>query len=125
MNPSDGLWGTLVYGVSTGGSLSVGLVFLRLLFGRLDRREAHIDTATKELIDELRKELDRLKTECAEMRRVSMSHEQLWRECEGKHAETHAELLKVQRLLQAGGEIRNSIQTGVAAEKLMGEGKGK
>jgi len=131
MNPSDGLWGTLVYGASTGGSLSVGLVFLRLLFGRLDRREAHIDSATKDLIEGLRQEILRL------IDRADYTDKKL-RECEERDAHRHAELnetreelnhtkaelLKVQRLLQAGGEIRNQIQTGLAAEKrLLGNGK--
>jgi hypothetical protein len=113
---------SVAYGLSTGGSISIGLVALRLLFGRMDRREAHIDVATKELIDEFRKELNRLKAECSDLRDASAKHERLWRECEDKHAETHAELLKVQRLLQAGGDIRNRIQTGIAAEKLLGNG---
>lgn len=123
MNPGDGLWGTLVYGVSTGGSLSVGLVFLRLLFGRLDRREAHLDSATKDLIDELRKELNRLKERADDAEERMRECEKMHRGSQNELNETRAELLKVQRLLQAGGEISNRIQSGVAAERLLGKGK--
>lgn len=112
---------SVAYGLSTGGSISIGLVALRLLFGRMDKREAHLDVATKELIDELRKELNRLKDRADEAEEQMRECERLHRVTQEELNETRGELLKVQRLLQAGGEIRNRIQTGMAAEKLLGD----
>lgn len=104
---------------TAGLCFAAGLRFFQWLLtfiaGRSDARTAHLDAVTKALIDELRKELERLKARCEES-------EERMRECERKHAETEAELLGVKRLLQAQGDIRNRIQAGVAAERRGDEG---
>ena len=107
---------SLIAASSTAGlCFAAGLRFFQWLLtfiaGRTDARTAHLDAATKALIDELRKELDRLKQRCEDA-------EERMRECERQHAETAAELLGVKRLLQAQGDIRNRIQAGVTADKI-------
>jgi hypothetical protein len=112
-------------GVGIGGALVTVRSITHAIFGRLDHREAHIDAATKGLIDELRTELNRLKTRADEAEERMRECEKLHRESQRELDETRAELLKVQRLLQAGGEIRNQVQSTIAAEKLLGDGRKK
>lgn len=103
-------------GTGMGTGLGLMLAIMRMIFGRLDKREAHLDEATKELINELRKELDRLKKRCEES-------EERMRECERKHAETEAEMLGLKRLLQASGEVRQMAQQVVSADRLFDKRK--
>ena len=109
-------WQVLLQGGAQGLGIGAMLVCVRLLFGRLEKKEAHLDGATKHLIDELRAELNRLKDRCEACER---KHD----EAQAELARTHAELLEVKALLQAKGAISNAIQAGVAAERLLGKSK--
>jgi len=109
---------TLATAVYTGvGGLSFGLSFLFVrwladfIAGRVDRKEARVDAGMRELLDDLRQEIDRLKEECVAMRAALA-------ECERKHAESEARVLGLEAEMQGYGNVRNEVQRRVAAERL-------
>jgi hypothetical protein len=120
-------WGT--GGLSVGAGLYAarmlgrGVSWLIVFFiGRSDAREARIDAEKDELAGDWKDEISRLKGECAELRDRADLSERKWRECEERDALRYKDLMRLEGLMQAKGEIKNAIQTGMAAEKLLGDG---
>jgi chromosome segregation ATPase len=110
-----------VVSVGVGSGLGFGFFMVRWLAtfvaGRLDRKEEHIDTVTRSLIEGLKEEITRLSGECRELRAAVAEHGRELQECRKKHAESEAEVMKLKTMIQTRGEMRDRAQTIIAAEK--------
>lgn len=104
---------------TAGGSF--GLVFVAVrwaanfIAGRLDKRQEHIDAATKELIDALRSDVVDLRA------RVGVTEEQL-RECQKQHADSRREVMELRGLLEGQGRAAQHAQLIIADEKRKAKG---
>ena len=108
-------------GVSGGLTVTVSLVALRWLItlasGRLDKREAHIDGATQRLIDGMAAQVDALQARLTLVSERLDKVEDELRQCERKHAEAEAEVMRLKATLQGYGDARDKAALIVAAEK--------
>lgn len=99
---------------TAGGSFGLVFVavrwFANFMAGRLDRRQDHIDIATKELIDGLRRDVSDLRE------RVTLTERQL-RECERKHSESEARVMQLEAMAAGMGDARQHAALIVASEK--------
>lgn len=111
----------LVATTSGGLSIGVGIYLARTLgrgvswllvfvTGRQDKRQATIDEAQSELIQTLRNDV-------AELRERVTGTERQLRECERKHAESEAKVMKLEALLAGLGDARQHAQLIVSEEK--------
>lgn len=102
------------------GGLGVGSGFAGAFFvvkwlaewmtGRMDKKEARLDRIQNDLIKGLLKDVERLKTEGAEMRtEIKGLHTQL-NECETRHIEAEGKIVKLEGMLQAAGLARQMAQ---------------
>src|SRR5690606_3128028 len=104
---------------TAGGSF--GLVFVAVrwtanfIAGRMDKRQEHIDAATKELIDALRSDVVDLRT------RVVSAEQQL-RECQKQHGEARAEVMELRAMMKGLGDARQHAQLIVSSEKKVAKG---
>jgi ABC-type transport system involved in cytochrome bd biosynthesis fused ATPase/permease subunit len=116
---SGGALDMAIYGVSTGGSMGAMFLFVRWLSthiaARTEKKEAALEQSNQSLINNLKAEVDRL------YQRMD-SYEERLRKCHEQHAETQQELARMRGLMQARGEIRDRVQTQVAAERLRDKG---
>lgn len=101
-------------GVSAGIGLGGGIWFVKWLIewigGRIERKAATVDASMHRL-------LDRLEGEVRDLRqRVSRTEADL-AECKEQHAQSRAEILRLEALLQAQGGAREHAQLIIAAEK--------
>jgi hypothetical protein len=100
---------------TAGGSF--GLVFVAVrwaanfIAGRMDHKEAVVDAGTQRLIDRLEKQVDGL---IERMERVDAD----LAECKRLHAESEADRMRLNALLQGYGDARQHAQLIVSAEKL-------
>lgn len=118
MTGNDLLQLALAGGSAGGLSLGIVLVVARwtanFIAGRIDKREARLDTGTQRLIVGLQEEVDRLSGECTTLReRVSATEEE--------HAQCRRELMELRGLIQGRGDARQHAALIVAAEKRKGE----
>lgn len=107
---------------TTGGlSIGAGIVITRLagrgiswllvfLTGRHDKREAQLDEATRELIEALREDVRGLRD------RVAAAETALL-DCQRKHAESEAKVVRLEAMLAGFGDARQHAQLIVAEEK--------
>lgn len=112
----------LLLATTSGGlSIGVGIYAARMMgaafrwtveffTGRQDKRQAHIDSVTRELIDALREEIGGLRERVA-------AAERALRECKDQHSEANAKVLKLEAMLAGLGDARQHAQLIVAAEK--------
>lgn len=97
-----------------GGFASIKWVF-EFVGGRMDKRADRLDADTRFVIDQLRAELgrtnqrlDRVETELAD--------------CQHKHAEAEAKVMRLEARQQGYSEARDRAQTILAAERLADRG---
>ncbi|MEO1908804.1 MAG: hypothetical protein ABGX08_17455 [Citromicrobium sp.] len=112
----------LAGGATMGGSLGITLFFLKwaaeFVSKRADKQAERNDAGTRELIERLNAEVERLANDCAELREGL-------RACERKHLESDAEVMRLKAMLQGFGEARDKASLIVAAEKLQQKDKGE
>lgn len=109
----------------TGVGIIVGMALLRLLFGRLEKKEAHLDAATRGLFEGIKDQVGLLKQDCTDLRReVAQLKEQL-AECERKHAISEARVMQLEAVNLGRGQLREQAAAIVAAERLIDKRKGK
>ena len=117
---------------SAGVGAGVGFFFVRWLAvffaGRWDKKEEQIDAATRQIIETLRIENTRL-SEAEKQTRAEMSvmreeftqrfnsFEEALRQCERRHAEGEAEIMRLKAVIQGAGDARQHASLIVAAEK--------
>ena len=110
MEVAESLGNWLGLGAGAGGGFYAVRWFLEWLSGRHDKREAHLDLATENLIRALE---DRLN---AVMTRLD-SAESALEDCKRRHAESEAQVLRLEATLRAQGDARQHAQLIIAAEK--------
>lgn len=109
------------------GGLGVGSGFAGAFFvvkwlaewmtGRMDKKEARLDRIQDDLIKGLLKDVERLKTEGAEMRtEIKGLHTQL-NECETRHIEAEGKIMKLEATLAGAGQARQQAQQIIAANR--------
>lgn len=110
-----------VAGGSVGGSLGLVLVAVKwtanFIAGRIDRSQARLDEGTQQLIEHLREQVTILVGDCRELREWRASAEKGLRDCERRHAESEAEVMRLKATMQGYGDARNIAQLQVAADK--------
>lgn len=104
---------------TAGGSFGLVFVTVRWLAtfiaGRMDKRQDHLDEATRELIDGFRRDVADLRA------RVTSAETQL-RECERKHSESEAKVMQLEAMLAGFGDARQHAALIVASEKKEAKG---
>lgn len=106
---------SIVPAAATGG-LTFGCAFFFVrwvavfLTGRWDKREAHLDAASKLLIDQL---TEQVRTLFERLRTVEADLEV----CKEQHAKSRARELELEAFLQGSGDARDLAQLIIAKEK--------
>lgn len=111
-------------GVGLGAGAIVAVKFLDWLGGRVDKREAavaagaaRLDAATEKLIQNMTARLDKYEERIATQdQRISELADEL-RECQQKHAESDAKVMRLEAIMQGYGDAREKAQLIVSAEK--------
>lgn len=95
------------------GGMGAGVGFFTVrwlavfMAGRWDKREAHIDTATVELIDQLRRQVSDVVASNNELReRVSQTEEAL-RDCLKKHVASEVEISRLMAMIEKPRSAKN------------------
>lgn len=100
---------------SFGAGAGAGFVFLKWFLdwiaGRMDKRHETIERAAMRLMEGLEKRVDDLTI------RLDIAEKEL-RECQRKHAESDAEVMRLKALLQGYGDARQKVAVERAAEKV-------
>lgn len=113
MLPGHMLNTTAEWGVAGFGA-SVGFFFVRWVAvfaaGRWDRKEAQLDAATKLLIEQLQTQVSGL------IERLVQVEDDLLA-CKRMHAESEAQRLRVEAILQGYGDAKQEAQRIIAADK--------
>ena len=125
MIQAEGVLNTLAYGGSAGMGLGFAFLVVRwfatFIGGRIDQKEAHLDNATRALMEGLRGEITRLADAEKELRAEFMSYrretDKQLRECERKHSQSEAEVARLKAIMQGYGEAREKAQLIVASER--------
>lgn len=98
-------------GAAAGGGFGIIKWIFEYIGGRMDKRADRLDADTRFVIDQLRAELgrvsqrlDRVETELAD--------------CQHKHAEAEAKVMRLEARQQGYSEARDRAQTILAAERL-------
>lgn len=108
-------------GLGAGGGAGFYMLkwFIEWLGGRVDKREAslesgvaRLDAATQKLIENLQRRLDDVTD-----RLIVVEHELA--ECRTQHAETRAEAMRLQATVQGLGDAKQQAANIVAAERTM------
>jgi hypothetical protein len=106
---------TVVTGSSMGAGLGTALFTFKwiatFIAGRIDKKEERLDGKEERILQRLEKQVQQL------LARIDVFEDEL-EECKRLHAEERAERMKLAALLQAQGDVRNQVQTIVAADKL-------
>lgn len=108
---------------TAGGSF--GLVFVAVrwtanfIAGRMDKKEAQIDAGTQHLIEHLREQVTILVGDCRELREWRGKAEDALRECERRHAESEAEVMRLKAMMQGYGDARQLVQIEQSAGKVI------
>lgn len=97
-------------GGAGGGFLAVKWL-IEWMAGRLDKREARIDAGTDKLIQGLERQIEGL------TRRLEAVEKSL-ADCQVKHAESEAEVLKLKAIIDGKGEIAQRAALVAAADRL-------
>lgn len=108
---------------TTSGGLSIGVGIyaaremgrgirwlIEFFTGRQDKRQEHIDSVTKELIEALRVEIGGLRE------RVAAAEKSLL-ECQKRHSESEAKVVRLEAMLAGFGDARQHAQLIVSEEK--------
>ena len=108
------------FGLGLGGG--AGFFFIKWLFeylgGRMDKRADRIDAGTDKLIENLQKQVeDLLAREKVREVRLAKVEDDL-ADCKRRHAESDAEVMRLKAIMQGRGEVRDRVQSIVAAEVL-------
>lgn len=114
-------------GVGLGAGAIVSIKFLDWLGGRVDKREAavaagaaRLDAATEKLIQNMTARLDKYEERIASQdERIAELADEL-RECQQKHAESDAKVMRLEAIMQGYGDAREKAQLIVSAEKQRG-----
>lgn len=111
----------VVAGSSIGGSLGLVLVAVKwtasFIAGRIDRSQDRLDAGTQQLIEHLREQVTILVGDCRELREWRAEAEKDLRECERRHAESEAEVMRLKATMQGYGDARQIAQIQAAADK--------
>jgi len=116
-------WATA--GATAGISLTGGIWFVRWLLewlgGRMDKRADRIDRSTQQLLDRLEKEIadlrERHDIEVTALRERVTSTETALAECQERHAESEAKVLRLEAIVQGFGDAKQIAQLIISAEK--------
>lgn len=109
---------TSVGGMSFGFSFLVVRWFASFIAGRMDKRQEHLDEATRELINGLR-------TDVKELREWRSRAEAELIECERKHSQSEAKVARLEATLAGFGDARQHAQLIVASEKAQSKKSGE
>lgn len=101
----------VVMGGGAGGGFLAVKWLIEWVAGRLDKREARIDAGTDKLIQALERQVDALS------KRLEAVESSL-ADCQLKHAESEATVLRLQAIIDGKGEIAQRAQAIVAADRL-------
>ncbi len=101
----------VVMGGGAGGGFLAVKWLIEWVAGRLDKREARIDAGTDKLIQALERQVGALS------KRLEAVENSL-ADCQRKHAESEATVLRLQAILDGKGEIAQRAQAIVAADRL-------
>lgn len=105
-------------GIIIARQIGRGISWLLVFFtGRSDRKEAVVDAGMNLLLASLKEEVARLNADCSELRVWRMEDRMLLRDCERKHAESEAEVMKLKAMMQGYGDARQTAQLMMAADK--------
>jgi len=83
--------------------------------GRMDRRSDRLDASTDKIIKLLEARVDQLTT------RLDLVEAELV-DCQRKHAESEAEVMRLKAVMQGYGDARDAAQRIVAVERLQSGG---
>jgi len=121
---------TLAYSGVGGFGLGFSFLVVRWLAtfiaGRVDKKEEHIDTVTRELIEALQQQVNRLSQAERDLRAEFTSYrrdtDERLQDCQRKHAESEAEVMRLKAIMQGRGDFNNEMQAAtVAAKKAAGQ----
>lgn len=98
-------------GAGAGGGFFMVKWAVEWVAGRLDKREARLDASTDKLIAAQDRRIDALTTRLDAV-------ERLLADCQRKHAESEATVLRLQAIIDGKGEIAQRAQAIVAADRL-------
>jgi Mg2+ and Co2+ transporter CorA len=122
--PSDWLLLTTTGGLSIGAGIVItrllgrGIAWLMVFFtGRHDKREEHLDAATREIIEALRDDVRGLRERVSAAETALLECQRKHAETERKNAESEAKVLKLEAMLAGLGDARQHAALIVAAEK--------
>ncbi len=101
----------VVMGGGAGGGFLAVKWLIEWVAGRLDKREARIDAGTDKLIQALERQVEALS------KRLEAVENSL-ADCQRKHAESEATVLRLQAIIDGKGEIAQRAQAIVAADRL-------
>lgn len=108
------------FGLGLGGG--AGFFFIKWLFeylgGRMDKRADRIDAGTDKLIENLQEQVEALlaREKVREVRLAKVEDELA--ECKRRHAESDAQVMRLEAILQGRGEVRDRAAAIVAAERV-------
>lgn len=116
-----GFWELLAASGSAGAGFGFMFLVIRWLAnfiaGRMDKKEEHLDAATKRLFDGMEQQIEGLRSECKDLRERVSEHGRELADCRRKHAESEAEVMQLKALLQGQGDARQIAQLIIADEK--------
>ena len=136
MNGIGGVLENTATWIGTGAGAGAGFFAVRwfavFLSGRWDKKEEQIDAATQQIITQLREGNSRLseaekqtRAEMVEMRKEFRERfddlEKKLRECETRHAQGEAEVMRLKAAMQGYGEAREKASLIMAKEKRDGK----
>lgn len=118
-----GFWDFALGAPLVGAGFSFGFVVVRwaanFIAGRIDRSQERLDEGTQQLIKHLREQVTILVGDCRELREWRTQAEGALRECERRHAESEAEVMRLKAAMQGYGNARQVAQLQVAADKAL------
>lgn len=98
------------FGASLGAGFFVAKWFVEWLSRRLDKREERLDARGEKLLDSLVERVTNLEARNTQL-------ESYLADCQKKHAESEAERMKLNAILEAKGIINQKAQMAIAAER--------
>lgn len=114
-------WGSVMSAGSAGAGAGLSFFAIRWLAvfaaGRWDRREAQLDDGTQRLIKGLESQIGGLTSRIGQLTERLDYVEKELSECKRMHAESEAQRMRVEAILQGYGDVRQTAQLIVSAEK--------
>lgn len=107
--------GWLGAGAAAGGGFGMIKWLAEFVGGRMDRRSDRLDASTDKIIKLLEARVDQLTT------RLDLVEAELV-DCQRKHAESEAEVMRLKAVMQGYGDARDAAQRIVAVERLQSGG---